>query len=83
MADDLEVERLRAELESHRQRELTELRTALAAARAEAERNAEQANINARAARLIEQNYREAVADLKSKIRALTHGTNARDKSKP
>lgn len=76
MTDDaVEVERLRSELEAHRQRELAELRTALAAAREESARNAEQANINAKAAHKVEQHYREIVSDLKAKIRALTNAS--------
>ena len=74
MVDDAaaEVERLRTELEAHRQRELAELRAALSTAREEAAHFRAEAERTAEVGRKIYEKYRDEVAELKAKIRSLT-----------
>lgn len=63
-----EVERLRAEVESYRQRELAELRAALASARDEAAHYRAEAQRNAETGRVIAAGYQATIAELRAKI---------------
>lgn len=63
-----EVERLRAEVESYRQRELTELRSALAAARQEADHFRAEAHRNADIGRQIAAQSNQTISDLRTKL---------------
>lgn len=71
MSDDAlqsEIERLRAEVESHRQRELADLRAALAVAREEAVHYRQEAERNAAAGRQIASSYQQQVIELTAKL---------------
>lgn len=63
-----EVERLRAEVESYRQRELTELRSALAAARQEADHFRAEAHRNADIGRQIAAQSQQQISELRTKL---------------
>lgn len=67
-----EVERLRAEVESHRQRELADLRAALAAAREEAQHFRQEAVRISETGREIARNYEVQIAELRSKLDVFT-----------
>ena len=73
MTEDLqaEVERLRAEVESHRQRELAELRSALAIAREESAAYRQEAYRNAEAGRQIAHGYQQQITELTTKLQQL------------
>jgi hypothetical protein len=79
MAEDLqaEVERLRAEVESHRQRELAELKSALAIAREEAANYRQEAYRNAETGRQIAIGYQQQIADLTTKLQQLRNTDSA------
>lgn len=68
-----ELTRLRAELESHRQRELAELRSALAVAREEVAHYRNEAYRNADTARQLVSGYEQKITELKAKLEALTN----------
>lgn len=80
MADEAqqsEIERLRAEVESHRQRELSDLRSALAAAReelrqakVEASHFRGEAERNATTGRMIASEAERQIADLRTQLQA-------------
>jgi hypothetical protein len=63
-----EIDRLRAEVESYRQRELADLRSALAAAIAERDNYRSEAYRNAEAGRQIHAACQEEIARLRSQI---------------
>lgn len=74
MADETlqaEVDRLRTEVASFRERELAELRSALAAARTEASHYRAEAQRNADVGRQIQSSYEGQVATLKTQLEAL------------
>ncbi len=69
MVDDAtEVERLRAQLEEHRQRELADLRSALADARSAASHYRQEAERNAEIGRQIHSKAQETIIDLRSQL---------------
>jgi len=65
-----EVVRLRAEIESYRQRELADLKAALTTARQDADHYRSEAQRNADLGQQIAAGYQQQVADLKSKLDA-------------
>lgn len=67
-----EVNRLRAEVESFRERELAELRSALAASRMEAAHYRNEAERNAAIGRQIAAEYQAQIADLRGQLSAVT-----------
>ena len=67
-----EVERLRAEVESYRQRELTELRSALAAARQEADHFRAEAHRNADIGRQIAAQSQQQISELRTTLELAT-----------
>jgi hypothetical protein len=74
-----EVDRLRAEIESYRERELTELKTSLAVARQEAVHFRAEAQRNADVGRQIASEAQEQIATLRSQIESLRReAVNAR-----
>lgn len=80
MADDslqAEVERLRAEVETHRQRELSELRSALAAALVERENYRSEAYRNAELGRQIDAAHQETINKLASENETLRKALGA------
>jgi predicted metal-dependent hydrolase len=78
-----EVERLRAEVEAHRQRELATLREALVAAREEAAHYRAEALRNAEVGRQIDREYRQQVEQLRAKLATFTNPANARPTHAP
>ncbi len=70
-----ELERLRAEVESHRQRELAELRSALADARAEASHYRNEAQRNSDLGHQIYSEGQAQIAALKEKLANVATGT--------
>jgi hypothetical protein len=66
-----EVERLRAELEAYRQRELADLKTALATARQDAEHFRREAQRNADIGRQIAAEAEARIATLKAQVEAI------------
>lgn len=80
MSDDLqpEVERLRAEVESYRQRELADLRSALAQAREEATHYRTEAHRNAELGRQIAAKYETEIVELRGKLELATRLTSGR-----
>jgi transaldolase len=73
MADEslqAEVERLRAEVESYKQRELADLKSALAAVIVERDNYRNEAYRNAEAGRAINDRAEETIARLKSQLEA-------------
>lgn len=84
MTDSDELSRLRAELESHRQREIAELRSALAVAREEAAHFRSEAHRNADIGKRIASAYENQIVELKAKLGALTNSeVHARRFGKP
>lgn len=84
MTDSDELSRLRAELESHRQREVAELRAALAFAREEAAHFRGEAYRNADIGKQVAANYEKQIVELKTKLGALTNSeVHARRFGKP
>lgn len=73
-----EVERLRAEVESYRQREVAELRTALAAAREDAAHYRAEAQRNADLGRQIAAEYQNKITELQTKLNAREDLSNGR-----
>ncbi len=69
-----EVEKLRGELEAHRQRELAELRSALASASAAAAHYRQEAERNADLGRKIHQQAETTIAELRATITHLKYG---------
>ena len=69
-----ELERLRAEVEAHRQRELAELRSALAVARAEATHYRQEAERNAEIGRKIHTEAQGTIADLRAQLSNIKNG---------
>ena len=67
-----EVERLRAEVDAHRQRELAEFKAALESARRDAEHYRAEAQRNAELGRQIAAEYQLQVNDLRAKLEAKT-----------
>lgn len=67
-----EVERLRAEVATYRQRELAELRSALAAARQEAEHYRIEAHRNADVGRQIAAQSQQQISELRTKLELVT-----------
>lgn len=63
-----EVERLRAELESYRQRELADLKTALTQCREERDHYKAEAYRNAEAGRQISSGLNQTIVELRSKL---------------
>lgn len=78
MTDDVpvitEVERLRAEVESHRQRELADLKSALAAAREEAIHYRREAERNAEIGRKIHNEAQQTISDLRAQLSNMKNG---------
>jgi hypothetical protein len=73
MADEslqAEVERLRSEVQSYRERELADMRSALAVAREESAHYKAEAFRNAEVGREIDATYRERIAALQSQLEA-------------
>lgn len=68
MDDHAEVERLRAELEKYRQRELDDMRHRLAEAESLVVHYRDEANRNANTGRQIASEYERQVTELKAKI---------------
>jgi uncharacterized small protein (DUF1192 family) len=66
-----EIERLRAEVESYRQRELADLKSALAVAREDAAHYRSEAQRNADVAKLIVADYEKKVGMLQAQLEAL------------
>ena len=73
MSEQSELERLRAEVEAHRQRELQLLREALASAREEAAHYRAEALRNAEIGRQIDREYRQQVEQLRAKLETFTN----------
>lgn len=69
-----EVERLRSEVESYRQRELADLKTALATARQEAAHFRSEAQRNADIGRQIATQAEATIAGLRSQIESMRQG---------
>ena len=72
-----EVDRLRAEVESYRQRELAALHAALADARTERDNYRNEALRNADVGRQIDRDYRKIVEALRAKLELYTNPRNA------
>lgn len=81
MAETLEekVSRLEAEVESHRQRELAELRSALAAAVEASNHYRNEAHRNADAARQLVAKYEMEIVELRGKLENANRLTSARN----
>lgn len=85
MAEPLEaeVERLRAEVEQHRQRELSELRAALAAMRDERDNYRSEANRIAEVGRQIAAEYQKQISELRGKLDAYAQVDVRRNRTTP
>lgn len=70
---DEEVERLRAEVEAYRQRELTDLRSALAAMREERDHYKAEAKRIEAVGRQLAHDYEQRLNELKTKLAIYTH----------
>lgn len=73
-----EVERLREEVESYRQRELADLRAALSAAREEADHFRREAQRNADIGRQVAAGYQQQLTEMRTKLEAYQELQNGR-----
>lgn len=80
MADELqdEVERLRSQVASYRQREMDDLQSSLARARADADHYRSEAHRNAELGRKIALEYQKQITELRAELEVLRRTASAR-----